>query len=255
VILGSGLPNIGSVVNAASLQPGISPGQLVTIRGTHLSTPPLTGEPDSGGQFPILLGNSRVTFNGTAAPILYVSNNQINCVTPNSLKDSRTAEVIVERPYPGGTIIRSQLVTVQVQDTFPGIFTSDANGSGVAAGVNDESNPAPKGSVITFYATGAGSWEIPYPDGALALSEINPPDNKLLIPAAPVSVTIGGQPAKIIQASRMAKQVSGMLVVQVQVPEGIGSGAQPITLTIGGRDNSPPKSDCLGEVGQDLGSA
>jgi uncharacterized protein (TIGR03437 family) len=176
--------------------------------------------------------------NGVAAPILYVSNTQINCVAPNSIKGSRTAEVVVERPYPAGTVIRSQPVTVPVQDTFPGIFTSDATGSGLAAGVNNESNPTPKGSVITFYATGAGVWEIPYPDGALVLSDIHASDNKILIPAAPVSVTIGGQPAKVIQAGRMARQVSGMLMVKAEVPQTAGSGEQPITLTIGDRDNS-----------------
>ena len=238
VITGSGPPAIEAVVHAASLQPGISPGQLVTIRGTRLSTPPLTGEPDSAGQFPTLLGNSRIMINGVAAPILYVSNTQINCVAPNSIKGSRTAEVVVERPYPSGTVIRSQPVTVPVQDTLPGIFTSDASGSGVAAGVPGESNPAPKGSVITFYATGAGVWEIPYPDGALVLSDIHAFDNKILIPAAPVSVTIGGQPAKVIQAGRMPRQVSGMLMVKAEVPQNAGSGEQPITLTIGERDNS-----------------
>jgi uncharacterized protein (TIGR03437 family) len=197
--------------------------------------------------YPTLLGNSRVTFNGIAAPILYVSNNQINCVAPNGLKGSRTAEIVVERPYPGDVVIRSQPVTVQVQDTLPGIFTADTSGSGTAAivngapavGVNSENNPTPKGSVITFYATGAGSWEIPYPDGALVLSEINPSNNNPLIPTASVSVTIGGQPAKVIQASRQARQVSGMLEVKAEVPQGIGSRAQPIVLKIGERDSSP----------------
>ena len=45
-----------------------------------VSSPPVTAEPDSAGLFPKVISDTRVTFNGIPAPLLYVSNNQINCV-------------------------------------------------------------------------------------------------------------------------------------------------------------------------------
>ncbi|MCW5982954.1 MAG: IPT/TIG domain-containing protein [Bryobacteraceae bacterium] len=244
-----GAPQIESVANAASLQPGVSPGQLVTIRGAHLSTPPLVGEADSAGLFPSVLGHSRVTFNGIPAPLLYVSNNQINCVVPHGVAGSQTAQVIVERPRPSGVNDASPPVTVPVSETSPAIFTVDQSGSGPGAivntgagtGFNTESNPAPKGAAITFYATGAGTWNVPYPDGSLVLSvrqALPPPFPEFLAPVAPVSVTIGGQPANVVRAAAQRNRVSGMLEVTTEVPAGIGAGAQPIVLKVGENDNA-----------------
>lgn len=244
-----GFPEIASVMNAASLKPGISPGQLVTVRGARLSTPPLMGEADSAGLFPTNLGNSRVTFNGIPAPLLYVSNEQINCVVPHGVAGSKTAQVVVERASPSRLTDRSPAVTVPVSDTSPGIFTADQSGSGpgsivntgAATGLNTENNPAPRGTAITFYATGAGAWNVAYPDGGLVLASrmaLPPPFPAFLAPVAPVSVTIGGQPARVVLATAQQMRVSGMLEVTVEIPEGVGSGAQPVVLKVGENDNA-----------------
>jgi uncharacterized protein (TIGR03437 family) len=55
---------------------------------------------------------------------------------------------------------------------------------------------------------------------------------------APVSVTIGGQPATIRYAGAAPYQVLGIFQVNAVVPEGIGSGPQPIVLTAGENSNS-----------------
>lgn len=244
-----GFPEIASVVNSASMLPGISPGQLVTIRGTHLSTPPVIGEADSAGLFPTVIGHTRVTFNGIPAPLLYVSNEQINCVVPHGVAGSRTAQVVVDLLSPSGLTDSSPAVSVPVSDTSPGIFTSDQSGSGpgailntgVGTGLNTESNPAPTGTAITFYATGAGAWNIAYPDGGLVLASrlgLSPPSPEFLAPLAPVSVTLGGQPARVIAATAQPMRVSGMLQVTTEIPEGIGSGAQPVLLKVGESDNA-----------------
>lgn len=245
----AGFPEIASVVNAASQLPAISPGQLVTIRGTHLSTPPVTAEADGTGLFPKVMGHTRVTFNGIPAPLLYVSNERIDCVVPHGVAGSQTAEVVVDLLQPAGPNDSSPAVTVPVSDTSPGIYTADESGSGPGAilnsgdtaDVNTESNPAPPGTAITFSATGAGAWNIPFPDGALVLASMTataPPNPEFLAPVAPVSVTIGGQPAKVIQATAKRNRVSGMLLVTVEIPEGIGSGAQPLVLRVGEKDTA-----------------
>lgn len=245
-----GRPEIASVVNSASMQHGVSPGQLVTIRGTRLSTPPVSGEADSTGLFPKVIGNTRVLFNGIPAPLLYVSNEQINCVVPYGVAGRTQAEVVVQLLAPSGLHDTSPPVTVAVSETSPGIFTADQSGSGAGAilntgagtGLNTEDNPAPRGSAVTFYATGAGAWNVAFPDGALVISAgtgFQPPIfAQFLTPLAPVSVTIGGQAARVVQATAQPMRVSGMLQVTAEIPEGIGSGAQPIVLKIGENDNA-----------------
>jgi len=247
-----GLPEIASVVSAASMRPGISPGQLVAIRGTRLSTPPVTGEADSAGLFPTVIGHTRVTFNGIAAPLLYVSSEQINCVVPHGVAGSKSAQVVVELLSPSGLNDSSPAVTVPVSDTSPGIFTADQSGNGPGAivntgagtGFNTESNPAPRGSAVTFYATGAGAWNVAYPDGGLVLASrlgwppLPPGFPEFVAPLAPVSVTIGGQPARVVAAVAQPMRVSGMLQVTAEIPQGIGAGEQPVVLTIGNNSNS-----------------
>ena len=96
---GQGAPGIASVVSAASLQPSISAGEIVSIFGTHLSTPPLNGQLSDAGVYPTTLGNTQVTFNGIAAPLLYVSNNQINCLVPYGVAGHKTVDVVVARVF------------------------------------------------------------------------------------------------------------------------------------------------------------
>jgi uncharacterized protein (TIGR03437 family) len=247
-----GKPEISNVIDAASLQPGISPGQLVTIRGLRLSTPPLTAEPDGMGLFPTVLGNTRVTFSGVAAPLLYVSNEQINCVVPHSVAGSRSVEVVVSRVHVAGVSDPSPPFTVMISDTAPGVFTSDGSGGGPAsalnvnpaAGTNSEDNPAPERSTIRFFATGAGAWNVKFPDGQLVLLPTFGGDPRLpalLAPSAPVSVTLGGKTARVVRAAAQRNQVYGMLEVDAEVPEGIGPGAQPLVLKVGDSDNSEQK--------------
>jgi trimeric autotransporter adhesin len=248
-----GKPEITSIVDAASLQPRISPGQLVTIRGLRLSTPPLTGEPDAMGLFPTVLGNTRVTFNGVAAPLLYVSNEQINCVVPHAVAGSRSAEVVVSRVHDAAGVSDPSLpFTVALADTAPGIFTSDGSGAGPAsvlnvnpaAGTNSEDNPAPLRSTIRFFATGAGAWNVKFPDGQLVLRPTFGGDPRLpplLAPSAPVFVTIGGKTARVVRAAAQRNQVYGMLEVDAEIPEGTGSGVQPLVLKVGDSDNSEQK--------------
>jgi len=112
--------------------------------------------------------------------------------------------------------------------------------TGAGTGFNTESNPAPRGSAVTFYATGAGAWNVAYPDGGLVLASrtglyLGP---EFLMPLAPVSVTIGGQPARVVVATAQPMRVSGMLQVTAEIPQGIGSGEQPVVLTIGNNSNS-----------------
>lgn len=243
-------PTIGSVLSSASFLPVISPGEMVSIFGTNLGPPLGATQYDVTGLYPTTLGdgtvsgNTTVRFGGVAAPLLYVSPNQINAVVPYAVSGQKTVDVVVTC-YGQSTAAFS----VPVLDTSPGIFTATQNGSGQGAILNvpantpndltaytynSVENPAAKGAPIEFFATGAGVWNPPVQDGAINLAATS-------FTAQPVSLTIGGQPARILYAGSSPYLVWGVLQVNAFVPDGIGSGPQPLVLTIGQNDNSQQK--------------
>lgn len=68
--------------NAASFSGApLAPGEIISLFGQQIGpTTPITGYPDSNGRYPLLLGNTEVTFNGAPVPLLYASDRQINTV-------------------------------------------------------------------------------------------------------------------------------------------------------------------------------
>ena len=222
-------PVVTSIVNSASLQPSISPGALVSIFGANLGTPPITAQYNDSGLYPTTLGNTTVTFNGTVAALLYVSTTQINAVVPYEVAGQKTVSVIVTHDS-----VASPAFSVTLMDTSPAIFTI-LNDDPNAHPTNSADNPAGEGSLISIYATGGGLLSQPVQDGSIALLFAEPPYASL---AAPLSVTIGGQPARISYAGVAPFEVNGMLQVNAVVPTGIGSGPQPVVLTIGANNNA-----------------
>ncbi len=237
----SGPPSITSVVNAASLQPGISPGAIVSFLGSRLGTPPILAQYDSTGLYPTALGTTSVTFNGIAAPLLHVSTERIDAVVPYGVAGQRTVDVVISH-----NMQVSPAFSVPLLETSPGIFTAVGTGTGhvilnANSTPNSVDNPAAKGSAIQLFATGAGVWSQNPQDGRVVLSNILGSTSsgwELLRPLAPVSLTIGGQPAQILYAGPAPYEVSGKLQVNAAVPDGIGSGPQPVVLTIGNNSNS-----------------
>ena len=233
-------PTVASVVSTASYQPTISPGELVSIFGANIGTPPISSQFGGDGLYPTTLGNTTVAFNGILAPLLYVSTGQINAVVPYGVAGQKTVNVVVTHDSQAAPAF-----PVTIADTSPGIFTATQTGTGQGAilnafpnpyqpTANSTSNPSPKGSAIIIYATGAGVLTPAVPDGSILLNSAQP----AYVPAASVSLTIGGQPAFVFYASVPPFQVSGMLQINAIVPDGVASGSQPVVLTIGQNNNA-----------------
>jgi uncharacterized protein (TIGR03437 family) len=234
-------PTVTSVVSSASLQPAVSPGEIVSIFGTNVGTPPVTAQYEDTGTYPTSLGNTTVTFNGTLAPLLYVSTGQINAVVPFEVAGQKTVNVVVTHDSQA-----SPAFSLPITDTSPAMFTVTQSGKGQGAIINaglgalspgapnGPENPAPPGSAISLFATGGGVFSqsfTPNQDGLISLGASGPL-------AAPVSLTIGGQPAKVIYAGAAPYAVPGVIQVNAVVPQGIGSGEQPVVLTIGANNNA-----------------
>jgi hypothetical protein len=154
------VPSIATLLNAASLLPGaVAPGEIVTIKGSNLGppTPGVAGTILTSGFYATSVAGTQVTFDGVAAPLLYVSAGQINAVVPYALNNKTTTNVQVSVNG-----IASSIRAFQVAPSAPGIFTVDASGSGQAAVINQDGtvngplNPAAPGSIIAIYATGEG---------------------------------------------------------------------------------------------------
>jgi uncharacterized protein (TIGR03437 family) len=235
--------SIGAVANAASLQSfappvsgsgdstlPVSPGEIVVLFGTGLGPSALTVATPSKSFFPTSLAGTTVSFNGTPAPLFYTSSNLVAAIVPYEVAGQSSVPVSIT--YQGHT---SNVSTVPVAATAPGIFTADASGSGQAAAINQDgtfnsiSNPASVGSVVTFFGTGEGQTTPGGIDGKINTLASLP------APVQPYSVTVNGVPATIDYLGAAPTLVSGIIQFNVEIPSGVPGGvAVPVVLQIGG---------------------
>ena len=154
-------PEGPAILNAATFAQGIAPGGLVTFIGLGL-TPTIQGVVTDPNQ---MQGYS-VSFDGIPAPILALVNEggtqQINAQVPFEESPGTSDTITIETPQGSAT-----LGNITVNPLAPGIFT---NGVLTAYGQNyplaealrpdgslvTTSNPAQRGEIITFFATGLG---------------------------------------------------------------------------------------------------
>jgi uncharacterized protein (TIGR03118 family) len=218
-----------SVVNAASgLSGPIAPGEVVVLTGISMGPSPLVANTiPTSGAVSRTVGGVTVTVNGTPAPILYASASQTAILAPYELGGFTTANLVVT--YKGQQITTQVPLPVALSD--PGVFTLNFSGTGQATAlngdgtVNSAANPDPAGSVIVLFATGEGPEYPPGEDGVIN-------GRVLRVPQLPVSLTIGGQPARVLYAGTAIGQVQGVMQVEALIPAGL-TGNVPVLLTVG----------------------
>ena len=229
---------IGTVSGAVtqSLDP-LSPGKIVVIQGDGLGPSGLVQnqpvEGLDGAQFGTELGGTTVFFNGIAAPVLYTSATQVAAVVPYRLTGT-TAQVTVA--FQGQV---SAAFPIPVAASAPSLFTLNQTGTGQAAAinavgntVNTAANPVEVGGSISLYATGEGQTDPHGIDGRVGSPSAHP----LLL----VNVTVGGIPSTVEYAGTAPGQVAGLMLLTVQIPNGVQPGGYvPVILQIGGRTSSP----------------
>jgi uncharacterized protein (TIGR03437 family) len=227
-------PAIATVTGAASYDStAVSPGEIVAIFGQGLG--PATGanlQLDSNGLVTTSLGGTQVFFNGNPAPLTWAANGQVNAVVPYEVAQAQTVNVVVV--YQGNPSAVSQVAVAAVK---PGIFAGGGSGSGQGAilnsdySINGPAHPAQRGQYVTIYGTGEGVTTPPGMDGRVSGAAGTP----LPRVAAGCLATIGGQPATVLYCGEAADLTSGVLQMNVTVPESIAPGnAVPVTIAIGG---------------------
>jgi len=227
-----------SVVNAAGTTGGaIAAGEIVTIYGCNGGTAALqTGELNASGILKTQAGDTRVLFDGVAAPLIYTTAGQSAAVVPFHVEGQPSTSVQIE--YEG---VASPPLTLQVSGASPGIFTVNQSGQGQAAVVNQDGtlnsplNPAPAGSICALYATGLGQTAPALADGQIA----NFPGGQYPQLPRPVTVAVGGTEATVQYAGVAPASVAGLFQVNFQVPPNLPSGSQFVVLTAAGVSSAP----------------
>jgi uncharacterized protein (TIGR03437 family) len=217
-----------TLVNAGSMLAGpIAPGEIVSIFGLGIGpVTPSGGTLDASGMMATDVAQTRVLFDGAAAPLYYVQDSQINAQAPYEIAGKSTVDVEVF--FQGQS--RGK-VTVPVAASAPSIFTVSA-GTGLAIALNEDGTlnspiePAARGSIVTLYGTGDGVENPAAVDG-------QPAAEPLPKPTLPVTLTVGGYPSDILFAGA-APEFAGLLQINARVPSGLAStGSFPVVLRIG----------------------
>ncbi len=224
-------PTNVTFVNGASFQAGISPGAILAIRGSGIATgvQGLVRPFSIIGPLPVTLAGIRITFNGIAAPIYYVSNQggqeEVTIQVPYELAPG-TATVVINAAGGG-----SATLSVPIQAVAPGVFETLYNGQTYAVAIKQvdgsyvsPSNPATGGDVVCVFATGVGQTS---PATGTNLAGL-PGQNVL----DPIDAGLNNSGVKLISASALQGTV-GVFQVCMQVPLDATPGPrQPVGLIV-----------------------
>jgi uncharacterized protein (TIGR03437 family) len=206
--------------NGATFQfAGMAPGEMVSLFGNGIG--PDTGvsyELDANGRLATMLNETQVTFDGIAAPLLYVQSSQINAIAPWEIAGKTTSEICVTYRRAMTNCIETAVV-----GAAPGVFVA---GTGYAAVVNEDQtinspdNPAPAGSVVSIYATGMGPVTPVPADGSvtqLPLPEQNYSVRYMIPQAIPPDVA-----AEVLYAGPAPFEPAGLTQINVRVQASFG---------------------------------
>ena len=215
-------PNANAaVVNAGSYAAGqpMSPLSLGAIFGNFTNATMGTAQ---SFPLPTAIGNVEVLVGGRAAPLLFVSPQQINFQISSKLE--LTAQALVEIKVAGTIVARSQLT---VLSGAPGIFVAtDLNYRPIGA-----TTAIKRGEPLIIWATGHGELSDPLDDG-------QPASGILYTTKVKPRVTIGGVEAEVL-FSGLTPGLAGVWQINVRVPNDAPLGANvPLVVTQGFASNA-----------------
>ena len=232
----------GGIVNGASFstQAVVSAGAITSLFGTNLAASPViartaileTGSTEISIPLPTVLAGTQVLVNNIAAPLFYVSPNQINFQMPFEVYGS-TAQVVVI-----SNSAQSLPATAQVTPVAPGIFTVPSIGMAQGAVLNQDfsmnspANPTLAGSAVMIYTTGLGA-TIPLSNTGQAGGT-----SPLSITVQTPVVLVDGAPAMVL-FSGLAPGFVGLYQVNAQIPAGMPANpAVSVQIQMGGQSSN-----------------
>ena len=165
------------IINGASFIAGpIAPNTWGSLKGNGLSATTGTWQV-TGSALPTAVNDVGVTINGTAVPVSFVSNTQVNFLVPSTVS---TGQAQIQTTNNGLT--SAAVVTVNVDPLAPAFFTlgtnatngnsyvaaEHADGTLIGPATIHSATPAEPGETIVLFATGFGP--APATDGTLAVT-------------------------------------------------------------------------------------
>jgi uncharacterized protein (TIGR03437 family) len=231
-------PQITSVVNGASFQPGISAGSWVTIKGANLASTARTWRADEivNSQLPDELDDVSVTIDGKPASVYFISSTQVNVLAPS---DDNVGPVPVVVKFHSQT---SDAFTANLQKYSPGFFQWDKytvatrpDGSyvgkpGLLQGI--ATTPAKPGEIVILWGTGFGPTKPLFVSGRVV-------DTSQLYSAATLPVVrIGDVTAEVVGAA-LSPGSAGLYQVAIRIPGTVGAGDNLVAAEAGGTASAP----------------
>ncbi|HVW85693.1 MAG TPA: SBBP repeat-containing protein [Bryobacteraceae bacterium] len=188
-------PLLAGFMNSASfdVNTGAYPGALVSLIGVGFHGAPET-----------------VNIAGVMAPVLYAGPNQINVQIPF---EAIAGVVNLSIPAEGISIDLPIARSLGIFTT-DGVHAAAVNQDGT---VNSASNPAPMGSVVTIYGTGA-VWPYGMADGGIPTGAawLNQEQNGFQVVDLPAEI-----PQNILYAGAAPEIINGVFQMNVMVPPGV----------------------------------
>jgi uncharacterized protein (TIGR03437 family) len=225
---------IACVLASADLTPvtATAPGELLTMYGRFLylqqdgfgETTTITPEQ---GVFPVTSQGLGVMSNQTPAPLLYLSEQQINFQTPYELSGAPQANLVLTYADVNGNNV-SDSRTLDVAASSPVAFIPElapqafpAENSPLALNsdgtVNSTSNPAASGSKVTIFLDGLGVTSPAPATGAVTTGSSIPLNVPLTITPYCSGTTCYPVPVSAV-ASTLPGSISGVTQVQLVMP-------------------------------------
>ena len=208
-------PTVLAVANGASFQHTYAPGMVLSVFGTQLA--PQT-EAASAVPLPLSMQGVAATINGVAAPLYFVSSQQLNIQVPYTTALNTPVTLNVNN---NGSITTFQFT---LSAEAPGIFTA-SGGTIVPSGAGT------RGKSATLFLTGAGTVNPEVATGAAPA--VGTLLSNLPTPAQKLTVTVGGIPATTSFVG-IPWGLVGTVQVNFQIPPSVGTGVQPVVVSVGG---------------------
>ncbi len=214
-----------------------APGELITIAGGGFGpAAPVFTTPGQSGSFPLSAGGLSVRIGGMDAPVIAIARGLIAVQVPYEIAPAtQTATAlnieVSQNGTPMNTIsLNPTSYAITLFDTgdrdnsmaLPALAALNEDGT-----VNSASNPAPLGTVVSLYGSGAGPLAPGLPTGAIAPT---PPAGSLSV--SPLFRTCIGC-SEILYLGSAPGLSTGIIQINVRIPAAApGSGIRPLGIGI-----------------------
>jgi uncharacterized protein (TIGR03437 family) len=223
--------------NAASNSPGVTPGGIAIVRGSGMA-PGVQGLQVASlipGQLPTQFLGIEIQFGGVPAPIFWVS-------SQGGIEEIAFQVPFETPPGPSTVLIRSAgggsstVPNIQVLPVQPGIFATAIGNRRFAVATRPDGsfigpdNPAARGEIIRFFATGLGQTT-----PATATNRTGVPGQTVL---APMVAGLNDAGVQVISAEYLEGAI-GIYAIAIEIPMTTATGpAQPLGFGVRGADGN-----------------